>query len=1084
MKTVQIDRKLYNVLPNEFQQTPNMYSTLVILDRVGEFDRISLLISEIAKTINCKTAVFGAPTHGGYIPLNASIENTIIVDCMLDHQQNIIANGGNRFTYASDLDIINIKQPSILLVESYNSKYDSFIQKCNPIIITTNQISIQGYNSYTLSNTNWAILVPYHLCDVFCAWFTTAGLILHYDNLINLCVMVKNGGDEFVSMLESNLPFIDRWTILDTGSTDNTVDNVCRIMACKPGNLYQEPFVNFSVSRNRCLELAGTCCTYNIMLDDTYHLKENVKDFLQYIRGDQYADSFSLYITQNDIAYASNRIFKSKKDLKYKYSIHEVIQEEDNVNVIIPKDRAYIYDMPSDKLAVRTANRKQQDIEMLLQEIEKNPDDPRPYYYMAQTYVGMNQQENAYAWFIRRIEHVKNGFQQEKHEACLEAGRIAQFILGKEPAEYLKWYELACQVDNERPDAPYFIGCYYLTNGNNLEKAFTYFKKGFQLGYPEHRQYCLKPSITYSHIPRLLTMCCYDMNEYLLGQEASTFYLKYNKAEQEPQMYEMVESWNKIFNLLVYSISPYDCSVVPNNYPDLPVCCIISPCGLYNWTGSDILKKGMGGSESFTVEMATQIHQNGRYIVVVFCNCLQEEMFNGVRYIPLTQLGGILQTHFINTCIISRYSEYLPFVMKYQVENIYLMAHDVAFSGNVVPINNKLKGVFCLSPWHASHIEKLYPSLKSIIKSVGHGVHLDLLEASNKIQYKFIYSSLANRGLCELLKMWPRIVEWKPNATLHIYSDINTSFMQSSFPALMNEIRELLPLMPNVIYYGCVSKSELYESWKTADVWFYPTSFSETFCVTALEAAASKTLAVATNLAGLQHTVGNRGILFDATLSETQIVQLLKDTLDNEDLKKSLIEKNYEWAKSNTWAFQANQMEQYLLANKFEFRDKHHWTHDIEKRNTIIHIFRKAALNNASILEIGDQTGISLIAMAYEIPIVKATILDRWNDSLKRSFYTNIIHAGIKDRVTLLDMNTFGGLMELNKKGNMFDLIFVNTISSTDMELYSELAVAWEMLNKNGVLMIELLEERKTALWQFMKGKQTINDDVIIAFRK
>ena len=134
MKTVQIDRKPYNVLQTEFQQTPNVYSTLFIIDRVGEFDRISLLVSEIAKTINCKTAVFGAPTHGGYIPLNASIENTIIVDCLLDHQQNMIANGGNCFTYVSDLDIINIKQPSILLVESYNSKYDSFIQNCNPII--------------------------------------------------------------------------------------------------------------------------------------------------------------------------------------------------------------------------------------------------------------------------------------------------------------------------------------------------------------------------------------------------------------------------------------------------------------------------------------------------------------------------------------------------------------------------------------------------------------------------------------------------------------------------------------------------------------------------------------------------------------------------------------------------------------------------------------------------------------------------------------------------------------------------------------------------------------------------------------
>jgi len=422
--------------------------------------------------------------------------------------------------------------------------------------------------------------------------------------------------------------------------------------------------------------------------------------------------------------------------------------------------------------------------------------------------------------------------------------------------------------------------------------------------------------------------------------------------------------------------------------------------------------------------------------------------------------------------------------MTYQVENVYLIAHDVAFSGNIISVNSKLKGVFCLSPWHASHIEKLYPSLKNIIQLVGHGVDLDLLEASNKIPYKFIYSSLANRGLCELLKMWPRIIEWKPNATLHIYSDINSSFMVSSFPSLMNEIRDLLTLMPNVFYHGCVSKSELYESWKTTDVWFYPTAFSETFCVTALEAAASKTLAIATNLAGLQHTVGNRGILFDAMLTQTQVLQLLKDTLDNEELKKSLIERNYEWAKSNTWTFQANQMEQYLLANKFEFRDNLYWTHDPAKKDIMLRILKKANLNHATILEIGAQTGISLIAITYEIPIVKAIVLDKLNNSLKRSFYANIVHAGIKDRVTLLDMKTLGGLMELNKKGNSFDLIFVNAISSTDMELYSELVVAWELLNKNGVLMIEVLEERKTALLQFMKGKHTINGDVIIAFRK
>jgi glycosyltransferase involved in cell wall biosynthesis/tetratricopeptide (TPR) repeat protein/precorrin-6B methylase 2 len=1079
MKTVEIDRKSYTVFPTEFQQAPNIYSTLVILDRVGEFDRVSSLVSEISKITNCKSAVFGAPTHGGYIPLNASIENSFVFDCTIDHQQNMIANGGIHFTYVSNLDTIKtFAKSSILLVESYNSKYDSFVQTYSPIIISNNPF-MRGYNSYSLSNTSWIVLVPHALCEVFCAGLCPMGPILYYDNIINLCVMVKNGGDEFVSMLQTNLPFIDRWTILDTGSTDNTVENVRRIMVNKPGNLYQEPFINFGVSRNRCLELAGTSCTYNIMLDDTYHLKENIREFLKYIRGDQYADSFSLYITQNDIAYASNRIFKSKKNLKYNYSIHEVIQENDNVNVIIPKDRAYIYDEPSDKLVIRTANRKQQDIDMLQQEIEKNPDDPRPYYYMAQTYTGMNKPEKAYEWFIRRIEHVKEGFQQEKHEACLEAGRIAQFTLQKDSVEYLKWYELACLVDNERPDALYFIGHYYLTIGNDIKKAFTYLKRGYQLGYPEHRQYCLKPSITYTHIPKLLTMCCYDMEEYLLGQQVSAFYLKNNKADQDIEVYTMVDSWNKIFNLLVHTISTYDCKVIPTNYSDLPICCIISPCGLYNWTGSDILKKGMGGSESFTVEMATQIQKNGKFIVVVFCNCEKEEIFNGVRYIPLIFLGSILQTHYIHTCIISRYSEYIPFVMKYHVENMYLMAHDVAFSGNVIPISNKLKGVFCLSPWHASHIEKLYPPLKSVIKLVGHGVHLDLLDASNKVPYKFIYSSLANRGLCELLKMWPRIIEWKSMATLHIYSDINSSFMVSSFPTLMNEIRELLTSVPNVFYHGCVSKSELYESWKTADVWFYPTSFSETFCVTALEAAASKTLAVATNLAGLQYTVGDRGILFEPTYSEEQVFQILKDTLENDFLKKYLIDRNYKWAKTNTWVFQATQMEQYLLENRVEIRDNYSET---SKRDTMNRILQNVTLSG-NILEIGDQTGVLLIEMIHEIPNAKAIVIDKWNDHMKQSFNNNIIYAGIKDRVTLLEMETLSGLMELNKRDNAFDLIYVNT-NSIDMQLYNELAVAWEILNKNGILIVELLEERKPAIWQFMKDKHTINQDVFMAFRK
>ena len=39
--------------------------------------------------------------------------------------------------------------------------------------------------------------------------------IVNYDNLIHLCIMVKNGGAQFETMLQQNMKIIDKWTILD-----------------------------------------------------------------------------------------------------------------------------------------------------------------------------------------------------------------------------------------------------------------------------------------------------------------------------------------------------------------------------------------------------------------------------------------------------------------------------------------------------------------------------------------------------------------------------------------------------------------------------------------------------------------------------------------------------------------------------------------------------------------------------------------------------------------------------------------------------------------------------------------------------
>ena len=63
--------------------------------------------------------------------------------------------------------------------------------------------------------------------------------------LLELVMIVKNSGELLRDCLRLNKKFIDHWTILDTGSSDNTKNIIKEELADIPGNLYEEDFVTF-----------------------------------------------------------------------------------------------------------------------------------------------------------------------------------------------------------------------------------------------------------------------------------------------------------------------------------------------------------------------------------------------------------------------------------------------------------------------------------------------------------------------------------------------------------------------------------------------------------------------------------------------------------------------------------------------------------------------------------------------------------------------------------------------------------------------------------------------------------------------
>jgi len=660
------------------------------------------------------------------------------------------------------------------------------------------------------------------------------------------------------------------------------------------------------------------------MLDDTYVIGGNLRKFLTETRGDQFSDSFTLYIKSEDVEYGSNRILKTNRKLKYLYKIHEVIQSENNNNVIIPITAAFIEDRRFDYMEKRTMDRKQLDLKLLYEELEEDPDNPRTHYYLAQTYNILGDGENAFKWFTERVNHKKEGFLQEKVDAAFEGARIANFKLNLswdivEPL-YLNAYEL----DKERPDALYFIGIHYYLK-NDMKKAYGYFKKAFEIGYPIHRQYSLKPTLSFHFLPKFLTKTCYHILDNKLGEQSAEFFLKHNKPTADD--YQEVVSWYNIYKKLnMCELSKYKIKKSPSGKP---IFVFVADGGFSQWSGRNILTTGVGGSETYIIEMARYIQKSGQFDVVVFCNCSENETFEGVEYKHLNEFYQFINENKVHICIVSRFSEYLPVAFRGLTENLYLVVHDLTPSGIVIPIDAKLKNIFCLTEWHVGYMNEIFPSLKHLTVPFYYGIDSNkfLIKETDKIiPYKFIYSSFPNRGLLPLLQMWPKIYEKEPRSSLHIYADVNGKWVNEVVPEQMKEVRRLLEeykhknMNMNISYHGWVDKQTLANAWITSDIWFYPCTFMETFCLTALEAATTRTFAITNDLAALQNTVGNRGAVIkgDASTKEwqEQALETLFYYMDEKNLmeKQELIEKNYEWARELTWKNQAEK----LLLNYIE----------------------------------------------------------------------------------------------------------------------------------------------------------------------
>ncbi|GEL39632.1 glycosyl transferase [Methylorubrum extorquens] len=262
-----------------------------------------------------------------------------------------------------------------------------------------------------------------------------------------LCMIVKNEAHVIRRCLASVRPIIDRWVIVDTGSTDGTQAIIGDALRDLPGTLHQRPWQDFAHNRSEALALARAHGTFTLIIDadDALRIPPG------FVLPDLAADAYILGIADDGIVYQRTQIVRSALPWRYRGVLHEFLTCGDVATTAgaLPVTMVRNHDGARRRDA-QTYHRDAQVLERALA-TETDPFLVARYtFYLAQSYRDCGQPAKALEAYLHRAEL---GFWvEEVYVSLLQAGRMME-RLGRDPDLILATYARASAAVPGRAEA-------------------------------------------------------------------------------------------------------------------------------------------------------------------------------------------------------------------------------------------------------------------------------------------------------------------------------------------------------------------------------------------------------------------------------------------------------------------------------------------------------------------------------------------------------------------------------------------------------------------------------------------------------
>lgn len=301
------------------------------------------------------------------------------------------------------------------------------------------------------------------------------------DVRLSACLIVKNEEEYLPKCLKSIEAIVDEIVIVDTGSTDHTIE-IAEKFGAKI--FHFEWRDDFAAARNFANEQASGDWILQMDADEEL-FPEDQNKVREVIHQDECNGAY--VALQNRVAstFGENlpsmhylvRLFRNRKDFYFENPIHETLKISGKVIAVDINLLHHGYNLDPDYLR----EKRQRNREILYKRLEEDPDSLTTLFYLSMMHLGNREYDEVETFANRALEKIDPESKRYQHLYLMLLNNLAHLNLERKKYDSVTRYcQQAIETNANYLDPYYFLGMSYVHRGSLLQ-AREVFQKYLEL---------------------------------------------------------------------------------------------------------------------------------------------------------------------------------------------------------------------------------------------------------------------------------------------------------------------------------------------------------------------------------------------------------------------------------------------------------------------------------------------------------------------------------------------------------------------------------------------------------------------------